>query len=127
MQPDLLVLPHPGLVPPAVAQPGQLVGVVRPDAVGLLEPARDRVEVPAVGVEIDAGPVGRAVVLGGEIISQRLQSPVQMRVVPVLGGARDRVAEFLAGVVLHGQHAVDVAAEIQRADHVVRRLSLIHI
>src|SRR5712691_353905 len=90
-------------------------------AVGVPQPARDRVEVPAVGVEIDLGPVGRPVVLRGQEIGQRLQPPVKMRVVPVLGGARDRVAEFLARVVFNGQHAVDVAAETQRADHVVRR------
>ena len=39
----------------------------------------------------------------------------------MLGGARDGVAELLAGVVLDGQHAVDVAVEPERADHVVRR------
>ena len=44
-----------------------------------------------------------------------------MRVVPVPGRARDRVTEFLAGIVFNGKHAVDVAAEAQRADHVVRR------
>src|SRR3989440_586122 len=42
-------------------------------------------------------------------------------VVAVLGGARDRLAELLAGVVLDRQHAVDVTAETQRPDHVVRR------
>ena len=121
VQPDLLVLPHPRAVPPAVAQPGQLAGVVRSDPVRLREPARDRVEVPAVGIEIDVGPVGRPVVLGGEVISQCLQPPVQVRVVPVLRRTRDGMAEFLAGVILDGQDAVDVPAEPQRPDHVMRR------
>src|SRR5215471_354967 len=39
----------------------------------------------------------------------------------MLRRARDRVTEFLARIVFDGQHAVDVAAESQRADHVVRR------
>ena len=121
MQPDLLVLPHQRPLPPAVPQPGQLVGVVGPDAAGLPEPARDGVEVAAVGAEIDGGPVGRPVVLGGQEGGQRGQPPVEVPVIPVLGGARDRLAELLAGVVLDRQHAVDVAAEIQRPDHVVRR------
>src|SRR6266496_3783951 len=36
-------------------------------------------------------------------------------------GACDRVAEFLARIVFDSQHAVDVAAETQRANHMVRR------
>ena len=121
MQPDLLVLPHLRPLPPAVAQPAELVHVPLPDPVGLRQPADDRVEVAAVGVEIDGRPVGRPVVLGGEEVRQRRQPPVQVRVVVVMHGARDRMAELLAGVVLDGQHAVDVAADAQRADHVVRR------
>src|SRR6202034_4470819 len=42
-------------------------------------------------------------------------------VVPALRRARDRVAEFLAGIIFDGKHAVDVATESQRPDHVVRR------
>ena len=78
VQPDLLVLPHLRPVPPAVAQRGEFVDVALPDAVGLPEPARDRVEVSAVGVEVDADPVGRPVVLGGEEVGERLQPPEQV-------------------------------------------------
>jgi hypothetical protein len=66
MQPDLPVLPHLRSVPPAVAQPAELVDVGLSDAVGFLEPADDRAEVPAVGIEIDACPAGRPDVLRGE-------------------------------------------------------------
>src|ERR1017187_4565044 len=88
---------------------------------GFPEPARDRVEVTAVCIEIDQGSIGRPVVLGGQEVGERLQPPEQMRVVPVAGRARNRVTEFLTGIVFYSEHAVDVAAEAQRADHVVRR------
>src|SRR5262249_4354859 len=81
----------------------------------------DRVEVPAVGLEVDARPVGRPVVLRGQEVRQRLQPPVEVRLVVTLRRARDRVAELLAGVVLDRQHAVDVPVQAQRADHVVGR------
>ena len=77
VQPDLLVLPHLRPVPPAVAQTRELLDVARPDAAGIAKPANDRVEVPAVGIEIDRRPVGRPVVLGGEEVGQRLQPPVR--------------------------------------------------
>ncbi len=121
VQPDLLVLPHLRPVPPAVAQPGELVDVPLSDAVGFLERTDDRVEVPAVGIKIYACPVGGADVLRGKEICERLQPPVEVGVVPVLRRAGDRVAEFLAGIVFDRQHSVDVAAETKRADHVVRR------
>ena len=66
VQPDLLVLPHLRPVPPAVPQPGQLTDIIRPDPAGLPQPVRDRVEVPAVGTEIDVVPAGCPVVLRGE-------------------------------------------------------------
>ena len=54
VQPDLLVLPHPRSAPPLIAQPGELVDVPMSDAAGLPEPTDKRVEVPAVGIEVDA-------------------------------------------------------------------------
>src|SRR5499425_218402 len=50
VQPDLPVLPHLRPLPPAVAQPGELVDVPPPDAVGFPVPADDFVEVPAFGI-----------------------------------------------------------------------------
>src|SRR5262245_38972437 len=73
VQPHLLVTPHLRPVAPAVAQVGEFVDVPLPDAVGLLELADDAIEVPAVGIEIDACPVGRANVLRGEEVCKRLQ------------------------------------------------------
>jgi len=72
-------------------------------------------------LSLDAGPDGRPVVLSGEEVGERLQPPEQVGVVPVARRASDRLAEFLAGVVLGREHAVDVTVEAQRADHVVRR------
>src|SRR6266545_7730945 len=121
VQPDLAVLPHARSVPPEVPQPRKLVDIPLPDAVGIRELTEEPVEVPAVGIEIDGGAVRSRVVLGGQEIGQRLQPPVEMSVVPVPCRPRDRVAELLTGVVFEGEHAVDVATEPQRADHVVRR------
>ncbi len=98
-----------------------IVGVTLPDAAGIRQRANDRVEVPAVGIEIHRRPVGRPDVLGGEEVRQRLEPPVEVRVVPVMRRPRDRVAEFLAGIVFDREHSVDIAAESKRADHVVRR------
>ena len=47
------------------------------------EPTDDRVEVPAVGLEVDLLPVRGPVVLGGQVVGQRLQPPEQMGVVAV--------------------------------------------
>jgi hypothetical protein len=58
--------------------------------------------------------------LRSEEIGEGPQPPIQVRVVSMLGGSRDRVAEFLARVVFDGQYAVDVTVEAQRADRVVR-------
>ena len=99
---------------------GELIEVALPDAAGFPEPVRDGAEIAAVRIEIDQGPVGRPVVLGGQEVGERLQPPEQVRVVPVAGRARDRVNSFLAGIIFDSEHAVDVAAEAQRADHVVR-------
>src|SRR5215469_14937204 len=115
------VLTHLRPVPPTVAQLGKLAAVPLPDAVGLPKPADERVEVPALGIEVHSCPVGRPVVLGGEKVRQRLQPPVKVRVVPALRRAPDRMAELLTGIVFDGQYPVDVAGQSQRADHVVRR------
>src|SRR6266571_5305182 len=121
VQPDLLVPPHLRPVPPAVAQRRELVDVPLYDPAGSLEPADDRVEVPAVGIEIDARTVRRPDVLRGEEECERFQPPIEVSIVPVVSRARDRVAKFLAAIVFYSQHPIDVAAQTQRANHVMRR------
>ena len=55
----------------------KLVDIPLPDAVGVLEPTDDLVEVPAVGIEIDGGAVGRPVMLGRQEVGERLQPPIE--------------------------------------------------
>src|SRR5262245_47842442 len=64
VQPALPVLAPLRAVPPPVAQPAKLSDAPLSDPVGLCEPAGDRVEVPALGIEIHRCPVRRPVVQG---------------------------------------------------------------
>jgi len=71
--------------------------------------------------EVDARAVGRAVVLGGEVVAQRREPFVEPGLVVRVDRAVDGPAELLAAVVLQYERAVDPRFERQRADDVVRR------
>jgi hypothetical protein len=92
-----------------------------PDAAHPFQPTNDRVEIAAVGIEIDPRTIRRPVVQRGQEVGERGQPPVQVRIVMVVGRTRDRVAELLPGIVLDRQHTVDLATDPQRTDHMMWR------
>jgi hypothetical protein len=94
VQPHLPVLPHPWALPPHSAQPGELVDVPHPDAPALPQHPQQVMEVRAVGGEVDGCSVRRPVVLGGEVVGQCPQAPVEVPVVTGQGPV-DRLAELL--------------------------------